>query len=201
MRRAHNKINLDEAAISEQYNNGLTIAEIAVLHNVSAIPIRRVLIETGTHMRPAKPRIARVGELNPTWKGGRKVRKDGYILVWTPHGEKLEHRLVMEQKLGRPLLPSEVVHHIDENPSNNDPSNLELLASQSDHALLHGEEIRNRIYANGVKACTECKEIKPLTEYYKVSSRPNSYQSWCKKCKNRKDWERRKKGLSCFQPK
>ena len=47
------------------------------------------------------------------------------------------HRLIAEQKLGRPLRPGEVVHHIDENKRNNDPENLEVLPNQSVHAKLH----------------------------------------------------------------
>ncbi len=84
-------------------------------------------------------------EQNPAWKGGRKTRADGYVLVYAPDhpyaisdsdGKKtyiLEHRLVMEQYLGRYLLPDEVVHHKDGNPSNNDIGNLELFSSQSEH--------------------------------------------------------------------
>lgn len=92
------------------------------------------------------PMFGKRQHLSPRWKGGRKIRKDGYILVVAPPGHPypsdtsasgtayiLEHRLVMEQYLGRYLLPTEVVHHRDENPTNNDMSNLELFASQADH--------------------------------------------------------------------
>ena len=36
------------------------------------------------------------------------------------------HRLVMEAKIGRPLLESEIVHHRDGDRHNNKPTNLEL---------------------------------------------------------------------------
>lgn len=97
----------------------------------------------------------------PQWKGGRKVRKDGYILVvapddhpypadqHVPSGLKyiLEHRYVMEQHIGRYLTPKEIVHHIDGNPSNNAIENLQLFATQADHlAIGHNNGPR---YNNG----------------------------------------------------
>ena len=48
-----------------------------------------------------------------------------------------EHLLIMEQKIGRPVKESEVVHHIDGNKLNNHPDNLKLLSSQSEHMKLH----------------------------------------------------------------
>jgi hypothetical protein len=47
------------------------------------------------------------------------------------------HRIVAEEMLGRPLLKGEVVHHIDENKRNNDPSNLRVFATQAEHAAWH----------------------------------------------------------------
>lgn len=47
------------------------------------------------------------------------------------------HRVVAEKKLGRALAPGEIAHHADENKRNNDPSNIDVLASQAEHARLH----------------------------------------------------------------
>lgn len=51
-----------------------------------------------------------------------------------------EHRMVAEIKLGRPLRPGEIVHHLDGDKHNNSPSNLEIM-SQSQHAKAHWREM------------------------------------------------------------
>lgn len=48
------------------------------------------------------------------------------------------HRVLMENKIHRSLLPSEHVHHIDEDKSNNNIENLELLTA-SEHSKRHSE--------------------------------------------------------------
>ncbi len=82
----------------------------------------------------------RTGNKHPRWKGGILIDRDGYRMVHSPNhpgsdkrGYIREHRLVMEEKIGRALKRSEVVHHIDDDPMNNDPSNLVLYPSNREH--------------------------------------------------------------------
>ena len=52
-------------------------------------------------------------------------------------GQVYLHIIVAEEKLGRNLLPEEVVHHKDLNKLNNDPSNIMVFATNSDHSSFH----------------------------------------------------------------
>ena len=93
------------------------------------------------------PYVPRMGPDNPSWKGGvtYKRPKGNYIgprYVRCPpeflgmarsDGYIMEHRLVMASRLGRCLLRSEVVNHINHDPRDNRPENLELYPSNGDH--------------------------------------------------------------------
>jgi hypothetical protein len=80
---------------------------------------------------------------HPTWKGGRHITDEGYVRVYAPDHPWprrskyiYEHVLIMELELGRRLLASESVHHLDHDRANNARSNLEL-TTRSAHSRHH----------------------------------------------------------------
>lgn len=82
------------------------------------------------------------GEDHPNWKGGH-IARSGYKIVSKRGKHNLyEHRVVAEQMIGRPLEPNEVVHHIDGNRSNNDPSNL-MVMERREHDRLKDKTRRH----------------------------------------------------------
>lgn len=94
----------------------------------------------------------KAGRDHPVWKGGRTLDKHGYVMIWCPlHplarkplGYVAEHRLVMEVTLGRYLLATEVVDHLDNFPYHNWPSNLRVFEDNADHLRT---ELSGRDYA------------------------------------------------------
>lgn len=92
-------------------------------------------------------------------RGTGSLRTDGYIMHETGGRSVLEHVRVAEKALGKPLPKGAVVHHIDENRTNNDPSNLVICPSRGYHAMLHSRmralcECGNANW----KKCNVCKK-------------------------------------------
>ena len=88
------------------------------------------------------------GTRNSLYKGGRVKNDRGYILIRKldhPHvkgnGYVYEHRLVLEEYLGRYLLPTEVVHHLNGIKFDNRIENLKI-TNNIEHGRI--EHTKNR---------------------------------------------------------
>ena len=101
----------------------------------------------------------RPGARHPNWKGGRTLCK-GYWYLYQPdhplanrHGRVLEHRLVMERHLDRPLTRQEVVHHKNGDRLDNRIENLQVFDSNGDHLRheLKGDPIHALCVLLGLK--------------------------------------------------
>ena len=66
-----------------------------------------------------------------------KKKLHGYIYIKVGLQFIPEHRLVVEEFLGRTLTKEEVIHHLDSNRINNELDNLMLFNTQKEHASFH----------------------------------------------------------------
>jgi hypothetical protein len=113
----------------------------------------------------------RKGKENPLWKGGKSHDANGYITI-TATGKR-EHRIIMENHLGRKLLKTEIVHHKNEDKTDNRVENLEIM-TRAEH---------NRIHGNGqLLICKNCGKEKwyPKSVIDRLANSPEEYL--CKKC-------------------
>lgn len=86
------------------------------------------------------------GKYIKPYSAWRKIGSTGYVMTRDKSGNPiLEHRLLMEEIIGRKLLPGEQVHHYDGNKANNKKNNLIFCKNNSSHATMHEFQNNNFI--------------------------------------------------------
>jgi hypothetical protein len=129
-------IHLDDEKVAEMYLSGSSLQEIADAMGVSYGTSRRAVLGCGLVLRP-KGSVAGGGRWNN--KGYWRVLlapDDPMVVMGAADRLVLEHRLVMARHLGRPLTPSEQVHHINGDRRDNRIENLQL------RSTAHGSGVR-----------------------------------------------------------
>lgn len=133
---------LKNLELIQNLSNGvLKSREIGDLIGESAKYVQDVWKKNPDILRPRQ--APPVGECNPSYVSGKIVDLDGYVLIPSSdpsrkridriHGRSLEHRVVVENQLGRRLERLEVVHHKNSCKIDNRPENLELCSSNGEH--------------------------------------------------------------------
>jgi len=101
---------------------------------------RGVPLRTSSHYGENHPFYNKYGNLASNWKTGHKTNTDGRGMTYLGNDGRSIYshtsRVVAEKTLGRRLIRSEVVHHIDGDVKNDSSSNL-LICTNSYHRKLH----------------------------------------------------------------
>ena len=141
--------------------DGLSMTQIATIKGCDPSTVKHALVS-----RQIPPRSRAEGMRLLWYKrkgtvGGSYIRvkldpQSPFYCMATKRGYILEHRLVVAKDIGRPLLPSEKVHHRDGIKFHNHKENLKLV-SAADH----------RIYTELCQQCPLRKEIRLLQWHIK----------------------------------
>lgn len=154
-----NKKKIDFISITQSINTTTPEGRmfLHILMVLSEYERELTISRINTGLKRAKSEGKILGRPKGAKDKGRR-RKSGYYQRWSGikknpknyrkirvNGKNMsKHRKVMEDHLGRKLLPTEIVHHIDGNRVNNVISNLILCKNEKEHRKHHKQSIPNK---------------------------------------------------------
>ena len=129
--------------------------------------------------------MTKAGKENPNWRGGRSITSHGYVLIRVGkhhhladvRGYAYEHRLVAEEKLGRRLRPGEIIHHLNDDRTDNRPENIRVVNGNAEHYVYHRkrQDLRLPGEPNPILKC-KCGCGQTFKKF-DLSGRPRQYVS------------------------
>lgn len=124
------------------------------------------------------------GPSHPNYRCGKSHDANGYVTLSSKeHGvnaNRREHRVVMEQHIGRQLNPSEIVHRVNGDKSDNRIENLAIL-SRAEHNREHG--------TGRLLACAKCGAERWYDRALIARMTANPYM--CRLCRFGRTWNNR----------
>ncbi|SDH25414.1 HNH endonuclease [Nitrosomonas sp. Nm132] len=127
----------DHSLAASLYSSGMSSTDVAEKLGISTTSAIKAILNSGLKMRGAGETTSLMA------RGNVSMSSHGYVRVSEDRkSRRYEHVLIAEKAIGRKLRKGEVVHHIDCDKTNNNPSNL-MICTTGYHMQLHARMRRH----------------------------------------------------------